>query len=131
MNRFFAGILIDMFYDHFLAKNWSEYSEIPLEEYANNFYRLLKRYSNCLPDKLTRRMPFMIAENWLLSYREIAGIKIPLERIAMKFSKSRHLLVNPIDELNNNYEGLEKDFKSFFFRAIEYANKLKELNKTP
>lgn len=126
VNRFFAAVLIDIFYDHFLAKNWSEYSEVPLEEYADNFYSLLKRYSYCLPDKLTRRMPYMIGENWLLSYREIAGIKIPLDRIAMRFSKSRHLLIKPIDELINNYEGLEKDFKNFFSSAIDYANKLKD-----
>lgn len=131
VNRFFAAVLIDIFYDHFLTKNWSEYSEVPLEEYADNFYSLLKRYSYCLTDKLTRRMPYMIGENWLLSYREIAGIKTPLDRIAMRFSKSRHQLINPIDELINNYEGLEKDFKSFFSSAIDYANKLKDNYKTP
>lgn len=131
VNRFFAAVLIDMFYDHFLAKNWSEYCEIPLEEYADNFYSMLKSYSYCLPDKLTRRMPYIIEENWLLSYREIGGIKTPLDRIAVRFSKSRHLLINPIDELINNYEGLEEDFKGFFSCAIEYADKLKSANKTP
>ena len=60
LNRRFAGVLIDMFYDHFLAKNWSEYSPMSLEEYADNFYSILKRFSYCLPDKLTRRMPLMM-----------------------------------------------------------------------
>ena len=60
LNRRFAGVLIDMFYDHFLAKNWSEYSSISLEEYSDNFYSILKRFSYCLPDKLTRRMPLMM-----------------------------------------------------------------------
>ncbi|MEQ8198516.1 MAG: ACP phosphodiesterase [Clostridiaceae bacterium] len=45
-NRRFAGVLVDLFYDHFLAKNWSEYSSIPLEEYADNFYGILKRHSS-------------------------------------------------------------------------------------
>ena len=37
----FAGIIIDIFYDHYLAKNWSDYSNIPLEEYIQNFYKTL------------------------------------------------------------------------------------------
>lgn len=129
LNRRFAGVLIDMFYDHFLAKNWSEYSSISLEEYADNFYSILKRFSYCLPDKLTTRMPFMIEENWLVSYREINGIEKSLERISWRFSKSKHSLLNPIDELIRNYESLELDFKSFFPYAIEYAYKLKGVDQ--
>lgn len=129
LNRRFAGVLIDMFYDHFLAKNWSEYSQIPLEKFVNNFYDILERYSFCLPDKLTRRMPLMIEENWLLSYKEIDGIKISLDRISWRFSKSNHPLLNPIDELIKNYDSLETDFKSFFTYAIKYATYLKSSMK--
>jgi acyl carrier protein phosphodiesterase len=125
INRRFAGVLVDMFYDHFLAKNWSEYSSISLEEYSDNFYSLLKSYSYCLPDKLTRRMPYMIEENWLVSYKEINGIKNSLDRISWRFSKSKHPLSNPVEELIRNYESFEADFRSFFPCAIGYANKLK------
>jgi acyl carrier protein phosphodiesterase len=124
-NRRLAGVLIDIFYDHFLAKNWHDYSSISLEEYADNFYKILKKFSYCLPDKLKTRMPFMIEENWLLSYRDISGIERTVERISKRFSNTRHPLVNPIDELINNYENLENDFKCFYPHAIEYANKLK------
>lgn len=125
INRRLSGVLIDIFYDHFLAKNWHDYSPISLEEYADNFYKILKKFSYCLPHKLTKRMPFMIEENWLVSYREIRGIEITVERIAKRFSNTKHPLVNPIDELINNYESLENDFKCFYPHAIEYANELK------
>lgn len=124
-NRRLSGVLIDIFYDHFLAKNWYDYSSTSLEEYADNFYRILEKFSYCLPDKLVRRMPFIIEENWLLSYRGISGIERTVDRIAKRFSNTRHPLVNPIDELINNYESLEIDFKYFYPHAIEYANKLK------
>ncbi|MDP4091531.1 MAG: acyl carrier protein phosphodiesterase, partial [Bacillota bacterium] len=104
------------------------YSPITLEKYVDNFYCLLKRYSYCLPEKLTRRMPFMIEENWLVSYREIDGIKLALDRISWRFSQSKHPLLNPIDELINNYEGLEMDFRRFFPSAIVYADKLKNIH---
>lgn len=128
-NRRFAGVLIDMFYDHFLAKNWLEYSKIPLEEFASNFYDILDRYSYCLPDKLTKRMAYIIEENWLLSYKEIDGIKIAIDRISLRFAKSNHPLVTPIDELMKNYDELETDFKNFFPQAIEYATVLKSVMK--
>jgi acyl carrier protein phosphodiesterase len=98
-----------------------------LEEYADNFYRILRKSSYYLPEKLVRRMPAIIEENWLVSYKEIDGIKTSVDRIAWKFSKSKHPLLNPIDELIRNYERLESDFKSFFPCAIEYANKIKEI----
>jgi acyl carrier protein phosphodiesterase len=124
-NSRLSGVLIDIFYDHFLAKYWSAYSSISLEEYTDNFYNILKKFSYCLPDKLIKRMPFIIEENWLLSYRDINGIKISVERISKRFSNTKHPLINPIEELINNYESLEKDFKCFYPHAIEYANELK------
>lgn len=126
-NRRLAGVLIDIFYDHFLAKNWHDYSSIALEEYADNFYNILKNFSYCLPNKLITRMPFIIEENWLLSYRDIIGIERTVERIAKRFSDTKHPLVNPINELINNYESLENDFKYFYPDAIEYAGKLKRM----
>lgn len=125
INRRLSGVLIDIFYDHYLAKNWHEYSSISLAEYADNFYNILEKFSYCLPDKLTKRMPYIIEENWLLSYRDISGIERTVERIAKRFSNTRHPLVNPIDELINNYESLENDFRCFYPHAIEYAKELK------
>ncbi len=126
INRRLSGVLIDIFYDHFLAKNWYDYSSISLEEYANNFYKILKKFYYCLPEKLIKRMPYIIEENWLLSNRDISGIERTVERISKRFSNTRHPLVNPIDELINNYEGLENDFKCFYPNAIEYAKELKK-----
>jgi acyl carrier protein phosphodiesterase len=125
INRRLAGVLIDIFYDHYLAKNWYEYSSVSLEEYSENFYKILKEYPHFLPEKLTRRMPLMIEENWLLSYRDIGGIEITVERVSKIVASTRYPLVNPMDELINNYESLENDFKNFFHHVIQYANELK------
>src|SRR6476469_1163611 len=42
INKRYAGIIIDVFYDHFLAKNWLTYSSIPLNEFAANVYAILQ-----------------------------------------------------------------------------------------
>ena len=39
LNRRYAGVLVDMFYDHFLAKNWQGYSGIHLEKYVHIFMK--------------------------------------------------------------------------------------------
>jgi len=71
----YSGIIVDIFYDHFLASNWEKYSEVPLKEYTLNFYRLLEENFEVLPTKVKTFLPYMVNDNWLLSYAEIEGIK--------------------------------------------------------
>jgi acyl carrier protein phosphodiesterase len=47
--RKFAGILIDVFYDHFLAKNWNLYSEIEFSDFVTDIYTSFKQYPHQLP----------------------------------------------------------------------------------
>ncbi len=75
----YSGIIIDIFYDHFLAVNWKSYSNTPLPIYTNRFYDLLKENYEILPTKVKNFLPYMIRDNWLLSYAEIEGIKKVLE----------------------------------------------------
>ena len=49
--RHYDGVIIDIFYDHFLAKNWKYYSAIPLDIYASSFYDLLAKHDSILPRK--------------------------------------------------------------------------------
>jgi acyl carrier protein phosphodiesterase len=124
LNRRYAGVLVDMFYDHFLAKNWQGYSGIYLEKYVHSFYEVLNRNITILPGKLKRIMPYLTEENWLLNYREISGIEQAVNNIARRFAHSRRPMNQPIMDLINNYEGLENDFRAFFPQAVDYANQL-------
>ena len=57
---YFRGILIDVFYDHFLACNWAQHATGSLEEFAAATYRLLEEYEEILPDELNRIVPRMV-----------------------------------------------------------------------
>lgn len=61
--RLYKGVIIDIFYDHFLAKNWNQYSEIPLDVYVNSVYKLLKMELKTLPEKTQHMLPYMINHN--------------------------------------------------------------------
>jgi len=71
----YSGVIVDILYDHFLAKNWKHYSDLSLEAYTNNFYSSLDAHIDVLPDRILKMMPYMIADNWLLSYATVEGIQ--------------------------------------------------------
>ena len=118
--RRFAGIMIDMFYDHFLAKNWRQFSDIPLHRFSENVYRALLEHHALLPDRLKRMLPYIIEENWLVSYREIDAIDRALNRLAKRF-KRVNTLPNAAEELAANYEELQGDFYRFFPDLIQFV----------
>ncbi|MGB1043443.1 MAG: ACP phosphodiesterase, partial [Tenacibaculum sp.] len=71
----YDGVIIDIFYDHFLAKNWNRYSEIPLELYSKSVYQLLKKNEDILPEKSIQFLKYMIEYDILYHYKSIAGIQ--------------------------------------------------------
>ena len=113
------GILVDVFYDHFLARNWSHYSATSLEAFARDIYRLLEKNRDILPPGLQRVAPRMIAHNWLVSYREIQTINGVLERISERLSRPNPIALG-IDELHRNYADLESDCGLFLAEAKEF-----------
>jgi len=118
--RRFAGVLIDVFYDHFLAKNWREYSEIPLRDFSQHVYKILQENCDILPESLQRVLPTIIARDLLSSYQEIAEIGITLTRMSARIKRTNNL-ASGIEDLTANYQRLESDFRDFFPDLIKYA----------
>ncbi|UNU25690.1 acyl carrier protein phosphodiesterase [Microcoleus vaginatus] len=122
--RRFAGVLIDVFYDHFLAKNWLEYSEIPLRDFSQDVYKILQDNRDILPESLQRVLPTIIARDLLCSYQEIAEIGITLTRMSARLKRTNNL-AGGVEDLTANYQQLESDFRAFFPELINYAKKFK------
>ncbi|RED49290.1 acyl carrier protein phosphodiesterase [Seonamhaeicola aphaedonensis] len=126
----YAGVIVDIFYDHFLAKNWSNYSNIPLKDYVENFYNSLEANFETLPQKVKHMVPYMINGNWLLSYADIDGIQKVLDGMNRR-TKNKSKMNMAINELQEYYNEFESEFTSFFKELIDTSNKkLQELNKT-
>jgi acyl carrier protein phosphodiesterase len=116
----FSGILIDIFYDHFLAKHWLDYSKISLYSFSQLVYRALQENQAILPDRLVRSLPDLIANNWLLSYGEISGIDRALQKLSIRV-KYPNTLADSIEELEANYQQIELTFRAFFPDLIDYT----------
>ncbi len=124
----YSGIIVDILYDHFLAKNWAVYCEIPLAEYATNFYALLKKNQEKLTPSIQKMMPFMIADNWLLSYAEIEGIATVLRNMDRRI-KNRSGMKYAIEDLKTHYSAFESEFTLFFTDLQRFsAEKLEEIH---
>jgi acyl carrier protein phosphodiesterase len=121
--RRFAGIVLDVLYDHYLAKHWKDYATIPLTDFANEVYQILQTHRELLPLKLQRALPDMIGNNWLCSYQELAILRCTIERIAQRFKRPTPIAAS-YGEIMANYDALKQDFQAFFPELIEYARSL-------
>lgn len=118
--RLLKGIVVDVFYDHFLACRWSDYSPQPLEDFCKQVYRIFEAHNHLVPARLQHILPRMISENWLLSYRERDGIARVLKGLSGRLSRPNHL-ADSIAELDHYYAVLEGDFQEFFPQLVEFA----------
>ena len=109
----YSGVIVDILYDHFLAKNWSAYSTIPLKIYVDDFYESLRIHYDMLPSRIQNMMPYMLAENWLFHYAEIEGIQNVLNGMNRR-TKNIVGMDRATDELKEFYQEFEAEFTSFF-----------------
>jgi len=123
----YSGVIIDIFYDHLLAKNWNRYHPQPLGEYVSEFYGILQDHFELLPERFQYLTPFMIEDNWLLSYANIDGIQRVLNGMHRR-TKGRSKMNEATEELQMHYQDFERDFFTFF-EALQNSseNKLIEL----
>lgn len=124
----YSGIIVDILYDHFLAKNWKHYSNIPLAEYVDNFYDALEDNFEILPQRIQQMLPYMISGNWLLSYASIEGISKVLDGMNRR-TKNRAKMNLAVEDLKQFYNEFETEFTSFFEELIQFSqNKLKTVS---
>ncbi len=124
--RHYKGIIIDIFYDHFLAKNWKEYSVIPFDVYIHSMYDLLTNQIELLPEKIRNMIPHMIHQNWLYNYQYLEGIQETLNGMNYR-SNNQSQMHLAVEDLTSFYSDFETDFTLFFPDLIAFV---KEKNKT-
>ena len=114
----YSGVIMDILYDHFLAKNWTSYSDESLEDYAANFYNLLQNNEAILTEKIKSIIPYMIEQNWLVSYASLTGIEKILYQMDYR-TKHRVHMQEAMVELQAFYIDFEDEFFLFFDELIK------------
>ena len=122
--RRFAGIMIDVFYDHFLARDWARYCPEQLQGFSERVYALLSEHHAILPERLQRIAPHMQQLDWLGSYRHVKSIHSALDRMGQRLSRENRLL-GAGAELDANYMALEADFRTFFPDVVQFTREFR------
>jgi acyl carrier protein phosphodiesterase len=112
-HRRYAGVLVDLVYDHFLAAHWEDYSPEPLSDFTRRAYAVLASREAILPARLQGMLPRMIADDWLSAYRDLDNVGRALRGISHRLRRANPL-GDSLAALRANYAGLEKDFHEFF-----------------
>jgi acyl carrier protein phosphodiesterase len=119
----YRAVLVDIFYDHFLARDWDRYSSVPLEEFIRISYQTLTRYQAQLPTRLLELLPRMFSRHWLIAYQEPVGIEIALRRMSDRLARPNPL-AEGFAELSKKRDLLLSDFRGFLPEVCAYAESL-------
>jgi acyl carrier protein phosphodiesterase len=115
----YSGIIIDIFYDYFLACEWDTYYPASLDSFVENVFDVLKKHYYDFPQGIKNWFPNFIRNNWLLSYSSIDG----MERILHRMSSRTSLPENTdyaIDILRKNENEMREEFHEFFQEMREF-----------
>lgn len=117
----YAGVIVDMFYDHFLACFWDDYSDENLLDFTNHRFAVLINHYHILPQRIQRILPHMIRNNWLMAYASLDGLDKALTGISHRtafVSRMEHA----VEDLKSCYSCFESEFREFFPQLLEYVN---------
>lgn len=123
INKRYSGIIVDIFYDHFLAAKWLEYSSISLKDFTSNVYQLLEENEEILSGSLRAFLPRLKNENLLMSYASIQGTSTALKRVSFRL-KRENSLEKAVEDLKAQYQEFEFNFIKFFPELIKYTKTL-------
>ncbi|MGF6089556.1 ACP phosphodiesterase [Pseudomonas sp. 18173] len=117
--RRYAGIVLDVFFDHCLARDWALYADRPLALFTSDVYRVLSSERQ-LPERLAQIAPHMVANDWLGSYREFEVLEQVLRGISRRLTRPEELAA-AMQELRQLYEPLSEDFRLFYPQLQDFA----------
>ena len=109
----YAPVIVDVFYDHFLAKDWHMFSDTALLPFTEQFYQTMAQYNGDIPDAVTHMLGFMSRDNWLYHYQSIEGINRSLTGMS-KRTKFDSKMEMAAQSLKAYYESFSDEFHQFF-----------------
>ncbi len=109
----YAPVIVDVFYDHFLARDWSQHHNEDLKQFTESFYAMAKMREKELPPRATKMLQYMSEDNWLYHYQFIEGIKWTLTGMSRRTSFNSNMELAH-KALEDHYQTFEQEFNTFF-----------------
>lgn len=126
--RHYAGVIVDIFYDHFLAVHWGQFSPDPLPDFARRVYGLLNEKKLLLTDKMRLVARHMQEQNWLVGYAHLSGIERVFQGMA---GRTRFVsgMEKATEDLRRDYPRYEAEFFRYFPDLIRHAEQVQEVRQ--
>lgn len=121
--RHYAGVVMDLYYDHLLAKNWSRFSDISIDEFAQETYHRLEIHWDVMPEEAKMVIGHMIRKNWLGNYNSLEALTRTFQNMSKRTKFISHM-ETAVDDLSKYYEVYNDEFLSFF-EEMKIENDLK------
>lgn len=121
--RRFAGIFVDIFYDHFLSREWPVLSRTPLAAFTSEVYASFEDHRHHIPAEAYIPLTRMKSENWLCTYGDLHGVATTLGRIGLRLRRPTPLAEGAAI-LEADYAGFHADFAEFFPELIAHVRKV-------
>jgi acyl carrier protein phosphodiesterase len=123
--RRYAGIVLDVYFDHCLARGWARWNETPLQDFTARVYRVLQEHRDELPSRLHTIAPRMAAHDWLGSYRERGNVDHAVRGIATRLSRNGDKLIACLDVLRVKEAEIGIAFEAFFPDLVHAAARMR------
>jgi len=108
----YAGVVMDLFYDHLLASDWQRWHSEPLPDYAQRMYSLLHQHHDLLPQRTQGMLPYMVQGDWLASYAHMHGLARALNGLSQRVPEG-HVMRGAEQVLRNNEAEYRSEFERF------------------
>jgi acyl carrier protein phosphodiesterase len=118
--RRFGGIFVDIFYDHFLSREWAAWSVRSLPDFTGEIYASFENHRHEIPAEAYVHLARMKTENWLCAYGDLYGVARTLGKIGLRLRKPM-LLAEGAAVLEADYAGFHADFSVFFPELMAHA----------
>jgi acyl carrier protein phosphodiesterase len=117
----YAPVIVDVFYDHFLAAGWKKYSSIKLSDYTKFTYEVILRRKEIIPERALRMLSHMVPHNWLLNYAHLEGINKALTGMASRTTFNSGM-EKATQWLEKDYDLYKEEFELFFPDLEKHAH---------
>jgi acyl carrier protein phosphodiesterase len=117
----YAGVVVDMYYDHFLSANWDNYSGVDLETFTMTRYSILNSFQTIMPERSSRLLFYMEKQNWLLSYGGFEGMRAAFNGMSRRTTFVSNM-ENAVENLEAGYTEFGNEFKLFFPELQLFVN---------
>lgn len=116
----YSLVITDMYYDHFLSRNWNTYNDKNIKAYTRWVYQVIASHKPILPKRFLHSFKYMRRENWLAAYGELEGLQRSFTGLSYRTSFESGMEKAP-EFLESHYAFFEDNFKHFFQDLILFS----------